>query len=82
MSETLRDRLILCIPWITAFAFPLLVLYVLPTRTNAPFVCIGSGGISGAIGGALTMMPPFRAIQLRYLKRRYSKMFRSRKRPD
>jgi hypothetical protein len=79
MPEAIRDRLILCIPWVIGVVVSLVIAFTVPMRPNSllAYLCMG---LPGLLGGALSWVPPFYAVQIRKLRRTDPDLFRPRKR--
>ncbi len=78
MSETLRDRLILCIPWIICMLAMFAVDLTWPSLKLAGVDI----GLVIFVSSVLEWCPPFQKITLRQLRRTYPKYFRPRERPS
>ena len=79
MSETLRDRLILFIPYIIGGAVALGAILFIPMRTNSWQVWFCICGVMPIVATVLNVSPPFRSVYVRHLKRLTSKALEKRK---
>ena len=72
MSEALRDRLILCVPWVICILAAIAWDLIRPGNSWISF------GIAIFLAATLEWCPPFRKIRLRHLRRTYPEHFRPR----
>jgi len=69
MSERLRDRLILCIPWVICIFAAMAWDLIWPGHSWA------SLGVAIFLAISMEWCPPFRKITLRHLRRTYPEYF-------
>lgn len=75
-SENLRELAWLTVPWIIGLAVGVAVIFLIPMRTNS-LAAYASLVIPPFVGSILIWVPPFRATQIRRLKRKYPKSFQN-----
>ncbi len=79
MSEALRDRLILFIPYIIGSLIGMGIILFVPMRTNSWQVWFCIGVLPALIATALKIAPPFRSVYVPRLKSLTSKVLQKRK---
>ncbi len=79
MSQALRDRLILFIPYVIVGVVSLAAILFIPMRTNSWQVWFCIGVLPALIATVLNISPPFRSVYLRHLNRLTSKALQKRK---
>jgi len=66
VSEALRDRLILFVPYITKGLIGFAIITFIRTRSNTWPVWLCGGGLPALIGSTVTWLTPLRAVQIRH----------------